>query len=222
MLMSFKRSQASVVLRVMILDSGFQDGRGLVGLTPGSTGLRIAATADIERGPASGSGAGFGVVYTAAATTIQAIATPGTYAAPTAGSCRFGSVDATNHPGLYEVQLDNARYAVAAAKALVVQVGGAVGCVETPVVVPLVDLDPYSAYVNLGPGSLEAVPMTPPAGQASNFREAMVMVWRYFFKKKDKTAAPGTIKTYTDAGAQITQQPYTDDGAGNQVVNSAG
>jgi hypothetical protein len=54
-------------------------------------------------------------VYSAAAATIDTIATLGTYAAPAAGHCRFQQVDSTNHPGLYEAQFINARFAVAGA-----------------------------------------------------------------------------------------------------------
>lgn len=46
----------------------------------------------------------------------------GTFATPTATKCRFKEVDATNHPGLYEIQIANARYAVTSARSLVITI----------------------------------------------------------------------------------------------------
>jgi hypothetical protein len=89
---------------------------GLTGLTPFSTGLVISTAADNESVP---------VAYTAADGTIEEIAALGTYAAPTAGKCRFGEYDPVGHPGLYELQLSDARLAVAFAKGLTVSFSGA-------------------------------------------------------------------------------------------------
>src|SRR5687767_11917255 len=116
MLIPYKRSQASVILRVKIRDSSQSDGRGLTGLTSASTGLRISTIADNEA---------TATAYTVAGSTIEGITTFGTYAAPTATKCRFKEVDATNHPGVYELQFADARFAVASAKSLLVSLSGA-------------------------------------------------------------------------------------------------
>lgn len=136
MLISYKRSQGSVILRVKILNSSVSTGAGLTGLTSASAGLIIAAIADNEAST---------VAYTQAGSTIETITTLGTYSAPTATKCRFKEVDATNHKGLYEIQLADARYAVTSAKSLLVSISGATNAAETDVCIPLRDLDPYDS-----------------------------------------------------------------------------
>lgn len=91
-------------------------GVGLTGLTFSSTGLIISTIADNEA---------TATAYTVAGSTIETITTLGTFATPTATKCRFKEVDATNHPGLYEFQFANARFAVANSKRLIVSVSGA-------------------------------------------------------------------------------------------------
>jgi hypothetical protein len=84
--------------------------------------LVVATIADTEASP---------VLYTTADSTIEAIAAIGTFATPTADKCRFGEVDATNLPGLYELQLADARFAVANARELIVKVWGPTGAAQT-------------------------------------------------------------------------------------------
>ena len=136
-LISYVRGQASVILRVKLLDSSVATGAGLTGLTFSSAGLIISTIADNEATP---------TVYTQAAGNIETIATLGTYAAPTASKCRFKEVDATNHPGVYEIQLADARMSVASAKSLVVSFSGATNLAETDTVIPLLDADPYNSF----------------------------------------------------------------------------
>lgn len=136
MLLSYKRGQGSIVLRVKILDSSVATGAGKTGLTFSTSGLVISTIADNEATP---------VTYTAAGSTIETITTLGTYAAPTATKCRFKEVDATNHKGVYEIQIADARFAVASAKSLLISISGAANAAETDVVVSLQDLDPYDA-----------------------------------------------------------------------------
>lgn len=136
MLISYKRSQTSIILRVKILNSSVTTGAGLTGLTSASSGLIISTIADNEA---------TATAYTVAGSTIESITTLGTYAAPTATKCRFKEVDSTNHKGVYELQIADARFAVSNAKSLLVSILGATNAVETDVVIPLVDLDPYVA-----------------------------------------------------------------------------
>ena len=136
MLISYRRGQTSVILRVKILNSSVATGAGLTGLAYNSSGLIISTIADNE--PSA-------TAYTAAGSTIETITTLGTYAAPTATKCRFKEVDATNHKGVYEIQLADARFAVSSAKFLIVSISGATNAAETDVVIPLQDLDPYDA-----------------------------------------------------------------------------
>lgn len=136
MLISFKRSQTSIVIRFKILDSSQTDGRGLTGLTEASAGLIVGTIADNEATTTR---------YRASSSEIETISTLGTYAAPTSGKCRFKEIDATNHKGVYELHLADARYAVSNAKSLLVSIAGATNCAETDFVVPLTDLNPYDA-----------------------------------------------------------------------------
>ena len=135
-LISYKRGQTSIVIRCKILNSSLATGAGLTGLTFNSTGLIISTIADNESAA---------TVYTQSAGNIETIATLGTFAAPTNNKCRFKEVDATNHKGVYEIQIANARFGVASAKSLLVSISGVTNLAETDFVVPLVDLDPYTA-----------------------------------------------------------------------------
>lgn len=145
MQVGYKRGQASVILRVKILDSSVSTGAGKTGLTSASSGLIISTIADNEASATA---------YTVAGSTVESITTLGTYAAPTATKCRFKEVDATNHPGLYEIQLADARFAVSSAKSLVVSVSGASNAAQTDVVIALRDVDPYDSMR----GGLTALP----------------------------------------------------------------
>lgn len=83
------------------------------GLTNATSGLLIAARADVEATT---------TVYSASGGQIDTITTLGTYQAPASGHCRFAMVDATNHPGLFEIHLANSRWAVSGATQLDVTV----------------------------------------------------------------------------------------------------
>lgn len=132
--MSYKRGQGSIVLRVKILDSTATTGAGKTGLTSASAGLIISTIADNEA---------TATAYTVTGSTIETITTLGTFAAPTATKCRFKEVDSTNHKGVYEIQIADARFAVSSAKSLLVSISGATGAAETDAVIPLTDIDPY-------------------------------------------------------------------------------
>lgn len=106
MLIDYRIGQTSIVLRVKIRNSSVATGAGLTGLTSSSTGLRIGTIADNEA---------TSTAYTVAGATIETVTTLGTFANPTATKCRFREVDSTNHPGLYELQIDNTRFAVTSA-----------------------------------------------------------------------------------------------------------
>lgn len=131
-----KNGVTSVVLRVFIPDTASTTGAGKTGLTSASSGLVVAVISDNEAAPTT---------YTAAGSTIEGISTLGTYAAPTATKCRFKEVDATNLPGVYELQLADARWSVANARALLGMVHGASGAAPTAFEVQLVAVDPQDA-----------------------------------------------------------------------------
>lgn len=108
-----KRGATSNILRVFLQDSTVTTGAGKTGLGISSTGLIISTIADNEA---------TATTYTAAGSTIETVTTLGTYAAPTATKCRFREVDATNFPGVYEIQIADARFAVANSTQLLISV----------------------------------------------------------------------------------------------------
>ena len=114
----------SLVLRCFIPDSASIVGAGKAGLTFSSSGLIISTICDNEATPTT---------YSAGGSTIETITTLGTYAAPTATKCRFKEVDATNFPGVYEIQIADARFNVTNARNIMISVqvtGGAPSFME--------------------------------------------------------------------------------------------
>lgn len=140
MLVGYKRTQTSVILRVKLFDSSVSTGAGKTGLGPTSSGLIISTIADNEATPTYYS-------QVASPTEIETITTLGTYAAPSTGCCRFKEVDATRHKGIYELQFADARFAVANAKFLLISISGVSNMAEMDLAIPLRDLDPYSTEV---------------------------------------------------------------------------
>ena len=134
MLVDYKLGQGSIVLRVKLRNSSVTTGAGLTGLTNASTGLIISTIADNES---------TATAYTQSGSTIETITTLGTYAAPTATKCRFKEVDATNHKGVYELHIADARFAVANAKSLAISISGATNLAECDLLIPLRSVDPY-------------------------------------------------------------------------------
>ena len=138
MLIDYASGQTGVILRVKVRqdNSGAKPGQGFVGLSNTSTGLIVSTIADSE--PSA-------TAYTAAGSTIDSIATLGTFATPTSGHCRLKQVDPTNHPGLIELQIDNSRYAVSGAKELTVTISGVSGLADCDAKVPLRSVNPYDS-----------------------------------------------------------------------------
>lgn len=138
MLVGFKRGQGSIILRVKIFDSSVTTGAGKTGLAHNTASLLIGTIADNEA---------TATVYSNTGSTTETITTLGTYAAPTATKCRFKEVDSTNHPGIYELQIADARFAVSGAKSLLISISGPTNAAQCDVVVPLRDLDPYAMFI---------------------------------------------------------------------------
>jgi hypothetical protein len=108
-----KRGATSNIMRVFLQDSTSTTGAGKTGLLFSTTGLIIATITDNEA---------TATAYTVTGSTIENITTLGTFAAPTATKCRFKEVDATNFPGVYEIHIADARYAVSNSTQLLVSV----------------------------------------------------------------------------------------------------
>lgn len=121
---NFKNGLTSNKLRVFIPDTTSVLGGGKTGLTFSSAGLIISTIADNEA---------TATTYTQAGSTIETISTLGTFAAPTATKCRFKEVDATNLPGVYEIQIADARFAVSSARSLIVSLPAVSGLGTGPI-----------------------------------------------------------------------------------------
>jgi hypothetical protein len=118
-------------LRVFLQSSG--DGTPLTDLTFATAGLIISTIADNEASP---------TVYKVDTDgNVETITTLGTYAAPTASKCRFKEVSKANHPGVYEIQLADARFSVASSKSLLVTVSGYSTLAVCNKLIPLSRLD---------------------------------------------------------------------------------
>jgi hypothetical protein len=144
--LAYKNGIASVVLRLKVLDTASNVGAGKTGLTKDSSGLVVSTIADNEATP---------VAYRQADNNIDTIAALGAFAPPTAGKCRFREVDAIHHPGLYEVQISDARWAVAGARSAIVTVSGVANAAQVDAEVQLdpkvvADLNDVSASAILG------------------------------------------------------------------------
>lgn len=118
----------SFIFNVKIRDTSDNNGAGKTGLTNATSGLIISTVADNEA---------TATTYTVAGSNVETIATLGTYVAPSANKIRFKEVDATNHPGLYQVQIANARLAVAGARSLTVTISGASDAEQTDLQIAL-------------------------------------------------------------------------------------
>ncbi len=146
----FKLGQTSVILNVQLVDSTTFLPKTAMAF--GDSGLVIGTITDNE------------VSSTAYTTTnLEAVTTIGTYAAPTSGKVRFKKVDDTNHPGIYQIQIANARFAVTSAKELFVTISGISGLKTETVKVHLLKADLYDA-VRLGLGALPNVAAEAPGG----------------------------------------------------------
>ena len=124
------RGSTSVILRLNL---------GETGLTFESADLSISTICDNEA---------TAVVYTEATSTLENVTTIGTYATPTASKARFRAVDAVNHPGLYEIHLPNARFAVTNSRYLIVHaLFGLTGSQHIIDLTPLVAVSPIISPV---------------------------------------------------------------------------
>src|ERR1041384_3335244 len=129
-----KNGATSNILRVTLRHSS--TGQGLTGLSSSSSGLIISTITDNESAATA---------YTQAAATIESITTLGTFATPTTNKCRFKEVDATNHPGLYEIQLADGRFAVTGARTLRICISGATNLLGKDFIVQLLAIDVEAA-----------------------------------------------------------------------------
>lgn len=207
MLLSRDNGWQNGILRCVLMDNTSSTGGALVGLTPASPGLLISTIADVEAVPTP---------YSAASATIATIATLGVYGAPAAGTCRFQQVDATNHPGLYELQFLNSRFSVGNASHLIVTIA-APGSKCSPQSF-LIDLDSQVDTVAFGGitgtsvGGIPAVNMAQIAGQAG-------LVTNLALELAGRIAGTVTSATFAPTATQFECSNINDTAAFNVYIN---
>ncbi len=124
-------SATSNLVRFSLKD--YRTGYGITGITSGTSGLYISTICDNESSP---------TVY-AYSGNIEDISVLGTFSAPTAGKCRFKQVNSSYHPGLYEFQFDDSRFAYSNAKRMVISVKGAANLLDADYEMQLTQTDLY-------------------------------------------------------------------------------
>lgn len=184
----------SNIIRMKLLDSTTNNGK--TGLTFSSSGLKIGTIADNEATTTA---------YTAGGSTTETITTLGTYAAPTATKARFKEVDATNHPGIYEIQLANARFSVASSTNLLVSVSGVTGVLDSDCSISLVH--PISDFWGYSPSAeLASIPSSTPT-----MLQLLQYVYELMKHKLTQTSTTATIYK-NDSSTSLGTSTTSDDG----------
>jgi len=182
--------------------------------------LIISTIADVEA---------TATTYTSAASNVETITTLGTFAAPSSGKARFKEVDATNFPGLYEIQIADARFSVANSTQLLVSIL-CTGVAPTFAEIQLVAVDLYdtvrfglTALPNVASGSAGAI-ITSGTGTAQlNVASGNVTVGT----NNDKTGyslatAPPTSADIADAVWDEALSGHLSSGSTGNALNAAG
>lgn len=133
-----KLGSTSNIVRLLLTKS--TDGTAFTGASNSSSGLIVSTITDNEA---------TATAYTVAGSNVETIVTLGTWSAPTTGKCRFREVDATNHPGLYELHFSDSRFSVSNAKRLLITISGVTGLFPAHYEIQLTQADVYDA-VRLG------------------------------------------------------------------------
>lgn len=193
-----KNGSTSNILRVHLETSAATTGAGLTGLTSASTGLVISTIADNEASATT---------YAVAGSNVETITTLGTFAAPTSGKCRFKEVDATNLPGVYEIQIADGRFAVSSAKTLTVLIHGAT------------NLKPYCLQIDLAGYALTAAGLDAVVAESGiNIRQAVALCLSKLCGKRSGMAT--STNTYKGADNSTTRIVETTDSDGNCTAST--
>lgn len=194
-----KNGATSNVLRVFLENSSVTTGAGLTGLTHSSAGLVVATIADNEASA---------TVYAQASSNLETITTLGTFAAPTASKARFKEVDATNLPGVYEIQIADARFAVSSAKSLAISIHGATNLKPRIVVID------HAANARLDSTGVDAVVIE----SGINLRQAIALIGsKLCGKRSAMTTATNTYKGMDNTTTRIVE---TTDADGNCTAST--
>jgi hypothetical protein len=194
-------NQVSNIVRVKILDSAVSTGAGKTGILFSTSGLLVSTIASNEAAPTSYSGAN-----------LETVTTLGTYAAPTAGRCRFREVSAANHPGVYELQFANARFAVAGSRHLLISISGVSGAAQCDGIIPLPVQDLFAAGLS--------------AQQQADVKSSVLPIFNLDAQTELGSGAPpgatATIFEKLNMLYKMALRKKTTDGTQNNLFNAAG
>lgn len=123
MKLAVKNGVTSLIFDVFVQDTASAAGAGKTGLSHTSAGLMLVVKADNEATYTK---------YKQADSNLETITTIGTYAAPSSNKARIKEIDATDAPGMYQVMLANARWAVSGARSISGLLHGASGAAPCP------------------------------------------------------------------------------------------
>lgn len=116
-----KRGSASNLFVVFLPDAASTTGAGKTGLTNASAGLVVSVRRELSS-----------VVTSYSSSNIMSITTLGIWVDPTAGKVRFKEIDASNQPGLYELQFVDSLFDTSDASRFLTGMVIATGIVPTP------------------------------------------------------------------------------------------
>ncbi|HEV3021858.1 MAG TPA: hypothetical protein VGX76_05305 [Pirellulales bacterium] len=206
MLLSYWNGIGHMIVRFKLRDTTLTNNGGKTGILFSTAGLIISTIADNENAATA---------YTQAGSTIETVTTIGTYAAPTATKCRFKEIDATNHPGLYELQIADARWGVSGARYVIVTVSGVTGVTQEDGVIQL-------PTVNAVDATNSATPALPNA--ASNAAGGLPVSIAGGLDLDEMNVDIGAIETAVAAlptAAAIATAIFTDTTAGDFTVGGS-
>ncbi len=207
----FKNGQGSVILRTKIRK--LSTGNGFTGLAFNTSGLIISTIADNEATP---------TVYPVATSKVEAVNALGFWSAPTATKCRFSKVDDTNHPGLVELQLDNARFTVLNAKSLWVSISGVTDMLEQDGNIPLWVIDPYDPNVIADKVLYRDMTATKTAMGGEPPRYSVMNAMRTGVCKRDTTTLAGSLTIMQENGTTPAFQQTIVANSSAQLITSIG
>jgi hypothetical protein len=218
-------------INIFIQDSTASDGSGKTGLTfsdmtcyyvrPAADAVAISCVTQTTTGAyltASGVGGGF--------VEIDATNMPGVYRFDVPDACLSTGVDSVvimlqatgAAPVLIEIQLVDFMTDITNIETKVDDVKAQTDQLQFDSAGNLETVAEVTGDVTLSSTGLDNIPITQPSGVATTFREVVVQTWRRFFKKATLTSS--NLKTYNDAGSEITDQSVSNDGTTETIADA--
>ncbi len=195
-----KAGSTSRSIQLFVQDASSATGQGLTGLAYNTSGLTIY------------------YALNRAASVAISLATQTVTGAWASGG--FVEIDATNMPGYYRLDLPNA--AIASGDCVSIVARGVTNMLCEPLTIRLGAVDDQVSGVALSASGLDAISMTPAADiTASTFPQALVWLFRAFFKKHVKDAETGYINWLADDGTTVLAKSAYSTSGQSETVNAA-